>query len=368
MTVTAGDTAAVLEAVAQKPNGHERSFTVRGHTIYPDRKVAIVGFASSTRMMAPWQDESYEIWGLNSLYAFIPRWSRWFEIHPRALVDRDLPRAELQQINLRHVEWLRGQRPQEHVPPFCEVCKGSDDRAKGWHGQPYTPIYMQEHYEDIPASVAWPRAAINEWTTRMFGKEAELDYFTSTPGQMIATALYEGFGRIEVYGVDLLQTEEYAYQRPGAEYWIGLARGLGVEVLVPTGSALLKANYVYGYSEPVESAAIDPLVKFSEMKDKQLEQQIQQAAGIVNMVAGAQQCVAEVSKLLPELAVPRDQRLAAKQLADVVSFLKVKGPELAKRWDDMRIQIERMGAQRELANSYTAWMGHYGRGGKLEGM
>lgn len=369
----------VLPKAQPRPNGEEQYFEAKGgHRIYPSKKVAIVGFASSSRMMAPWQDESTEIWGLNSLYAFIPRWTRWFEIHPRELVDKDLPRAELLQLKLRHIEWLAGQRGEQHDEKTCDVCvagskEGAEEkvaRVASWHKHPFVPIYMQQHYDDIPASVKWPRDEINAWTTRMWGKDAEIDYFTSTPGQMIATALYEGYGRIEVYGVDLLQAEEYAYQRPGAEYWIGIARGMGVDVLVPKSSALLKANYVYGYSEPVESAAIDPLVKFSETKDKQLEQQIQQGAGIINMVAGAQQCLGELAKLFPDgtIMVPKDQKLAAQLLAEVVKFITVKTPEMAQRWNDMKTQLERLGAQREMTNSYTAWLDHYKRGGKLEGM
>ena len=51
-------------------------------------KVAILGTAAGYGD-APWEDESYEIWGLNTLYNLLTPWqikrcSRWFELHPNA--------------------------------------------------------------------------------------------------------------------------------------------------------------------------------------------------------------------------------------------------------------------------------------------
>src|SRR3989304_5529841 len=100
-------------------------------------KVAIVGFASSSRDMAPYGDESFEIWSLNHAYGHVPRWDRWFEIHPRAHFQRDLMRDGLAQDGARHVGWLAKE------PASAR------------------PIYCQERYDDIPASVRWPRAEIN---------------------------------------------------------------------------------------------------------------------------------------------------------------------------------------------------------------
>lgn len=311
----------------------------------PNKKCAIVGFASSSRNMAPFNDPSFEIWGLNSLYALIPRWDRWFEIHPKEHVVKDLHRAELQQIGVEHHKWLQ----QQAGPTLPD---GTPNPA-------YKPIFMQEAYPDIPASVAWPRAEINAWTTAMFGPEAELDYFTSTPGEMVVHAIFEGYGEIHLYGIDLLQDEEYAYQRPGCEYWVGVARGLGIKVVVPSSSSLLKANYVYGYSEPtVEFGATTPLVNFWKEKATQIEQLQHQAAAILNTINGARQLLDAVGK-----------RIAGGETTEqLAAYLKLESENLTKRFDTTRDELNKLGGQRELAQSAASWTGHFGRGGKLEGM
>ena len=144
------------------------------------KKVAIVGFASSSRDQAPYKDESFEIWSLNHAYSHVTRWDRWYEIHPRSHFQRDLMRDGLTQDGARHVQWL------------------AQEPAGG------RPIYCQEHYDDIPASVRWPRTEINEWFRKNGGLGPDDlplgfyadDYHTSTPSQMMAHAIWEGFEEI----------------------------------------------------------------------------------------------------------------------------------------------------------------------------
>jgi hypothetical protein len=311
-----------------------------GWKLNPDRKVAIVGFASSSRNQAPFDDTSFEIWGLNSLYAFLPRWDRWYEIHPREHIAKDLNRAELKQLGTEHVDWLKKQSgPVE--------------------GEKFRPIYMQDHYDDIPASVRWPREEINKWTTAMFGPQAELDYFTSTPGEMMAHAIFEGAGEIHLYGIDLLQSEEYAYQRPGCEYWIGIARGLGIRVYVPQASAMLKANYVYGYTEPPSTTeGMAGLVTFFNNTRAKIEQEQQKAAAFVNMTTGTKQAFEWIIQ----------QAAEGKSMKDILEFANKRLPEVNDSIKQGVDALNRMSAQVEFAGSAASWTEHYGRGGKLEGM
>lgn len=328
------------------------------YVIHPEKKVAIVGFASSSRDQAPFADESFEIWGLNSLYALIPRFTRWFEIHPIDHVKKDLKRGELLQLGLDHYTWLKGQPGPDGK---CGI-KDCDCQKEGnKHEGAWKPIYMQNHYEDIPASVPWPRQEINDWTREMFGPEAELDYFTSTPGEMVAQAVFEGYGEIQLYGIDLLQNEEYAYQRPGLEYWTGIARGLGIKVVVSPDSCLHKANYVYGYTEPpVAFNSLQPLVKFFDDKNTQMEQNQHQCAAFVNATQGARQAFDALHKKLNDGG--------AYTAADILKFCDENLADLAKKFELGQQQLMKLGAQRELAASASSWIGHYGRGGLLEGM
>ena len=227
-------------------------------TVRTDRtKVALVGFAQATYLLAPFNDPEYEIWGVNQLYRHIPRADRWFEIHHN---------------------W------NEHV------VEGTDHA--GWLARAPIPIYMKERVATIPCSLAYPLAEICGLVTaapptpsvleyvpeengvlapvdprgRGLARSAPVsmpDYFTSTIAFMLALAIHEGFGTIDLYGIDLTVGEEYDYQKPCAEFWIGLAMGRGIQVGIPQASALLKTAWRYGWeSEP------DWPIKLSEIQQR----------------------------------------------------------------------------------------------------
>jgi hypothetical protein len=169
------------------------------------KKVAIVGFASSSRDQAP-QDGSFEVWGMNSLYLNVnSRWDRWFEMHDTT----DLPGVYPETWNT-HKAWLQ--------------------KFPG-------PIYMHETMEDIPQSVKFPREELREKFD---------DYYMSTVGFMLALAIHEGFEEIHVYGVDMVGDDEYGHQKENAAFFIGFAKGAGIKVYIPPQSALLYSGEAYG--------------------------------------------------------------------------------------------------------------------------
>jgi hypothetical protein len=182
-------------------------------------KVAIVGFALSSTLAAPFDDPEYEIWAMNQLYRHIPRADRWFEIHHN---------------------W------NEHV------VDGTDH--EGWMKSFPGPIYVAHRIPGIPNTVAFPREEC-----------AKLghDYFTSSIAFMIALAIRDGFKVIELYGVDLVVGEEYSHQKPCAEFWMGLAAGRGITVGTHQNSALLKQSFCYGYESEPKS-----LVLLTEMQTR----------------------------------------------------------------------------------------------------
>lgn len=177
-------------------------------------KVAIVGFAPSWKE-APWdKPQEYEIFCLNEMYKLaneVPNFhaDRWFEIHSRSSASKATP---------EHQAFLRQ----------CPV-----------------PVYMQEHYDDIPNSVRFPKDEIIAEFQRRGYKGAA--YFTNSISWMFAFAMLEGFRTIALYGVDMANDSEYGWQRPSCEYFIGLAEGLGVEVIIPPSSDLLKCTQLYGF-------------------------------------------------------------------------------------------------------------------------
>lgn len=183
--------------------------------VHPKRKkVAIVGFATNTLHLVPWQDKDFELWGLNQGYTnFHRRPERWFEMHTP--------------------EYTADVRDPNYLP---------------WLTQCPVPIYMIEHYDEYPNSVRFPiEDAIRFAGDRRLGTGAG-DYYTSSIAFMLALAGMEGFEEVHVYGVNLAIGDEYFYEKPCAEWWVGYLQGKGVKVVIPTASSLLKQQLRYGYN------------------------------------------------------------------------------------------------------------------------
>lgn len=72
------------------------------------------------------------------------------------------------------------------------------------------------------------------------------DYFTAGLSYALALAIYQGATEIDIWGCtgDL----EYEYQRPSAEFWMGVAIGRGIPIVIRDESQLLKIDKLYGYN------------------------------------------------------------------------------------------------------------------------
>ena len=76
------------------------------------------------------------------------------------------------------------------------------------------------------------------------------DYFSNTVDYAIALAIYKGYKEIKLYGVIMAFGSEYAYQKPGVDFWCGMAKGKGVDVKVHgLRSSIMKTKdgLLYGY-------------------------------------------------------------------------------------------------------------------------
>lgn len=218
-----------------------------------EKKVALIGFADSWKQ-APWSDESIEMWALNEFWKYAPRWNRWFELHDGDALGatvRDLSEGEQK----RHLDWL----------------------AKA-HGEG-KPIYMQPQFCDgrFPNATPYPL----ETMIARFGR-----YFTSSIGYMLALAISEGYTWIGMYGIDLASDVEYPYQRPNTEYLVGLARGMGITVVVAEGSALLKSSFLYGYEKEADE---HPALKAIKVHGLALKKKHEETLAALNTLDGAMQ-------------------------------------------------------------------------------
>jgi hypothetical protein len=180
----------------------------------PKKKVAIVGF-SEHKKQAPFDDPTWEIWGLNDLHEAIPRWNRWFEMHGDAQIKDYCSRKQ--------------------GKPYLEGLAGLN-----------VPVFMQKPRAEVPLSVRYPIEQIMEF--------AGTNYFTNSISYMMAMAIMEGYEEIGVYGVDMAQNTEYDHQRPSCEYFIGFARGRGIKVHLPKTSDLCKLRWLYGFEDEQRNA------------------------------------------------------------------------------------------------------------------
>jgi hypothetical protein len=201
------------------------------------KKVAIVGTAM-TYKDAPYSDPSWELWGLNDHWNNMPRATRWFEANYEAASISPVSHMP----NITRLDWLKK----------CPI-----------------PVYMEEHYPDIPMSIRYPFDEINDWISEI--DPCGRDYFTNSVSFMIALAIYEGFDVIHLYGVDMAVGSEYEKQRPSCEFWVGIAKGRGIKFYIPEQSDLLKTMAVYGRCKKREPF----LLKLADRKKFQ-EQQVAQ--------------------------------------------------------------------------------------------
>jgi hypothetical protein len=218
------------------------------------RKVAICGFAETSYNLAPWGDPEWEIWGLNGLHKVI-KWTdnitRWFQIHPKESIF-----GEGKGGGKDHVNFLKSLK---------------------------IPVYMTQHYDEIPTSVPYPLKEICDWVS--IGREKERHpYLSNSISEMIALLQYEiimGVREVDevgIWGVDMAHASEYEYQKGSAEFYLGIFEGwrqmttmfekCGMYVCIdengehkkvrlpfpkkwwlPKESLLLYNKYIYGYEE-----------------------------------------------------------------------------------------------------------------------
>jgi hypothetical protein len=224
------------------------------------KTVAMVGLAPTSCSLAPFDDPSVEIWGLNEAHAFqqwFTRWDRWFQIHDSKSWKRYIAKR-----NIRgHYDWLKRfhygtfdsrEQPKEHTWQDKSDFYKEDDDGKHvlvddeW--RVLKPIYLQYWNSEIPNRVSYPLTEVSEAFANFRRGDGKVKYFTSTLAYMMGIALLEGFERIEIYGFELSDDIEYVKQKACAEWWIGYAMGRGIEVHTPANSQIM-FSALYGGDE-----------------------------------------------------------------------------------------------------------------------
>lgn len=155
-----------------------------------------------------------ERWGTNAVMfrrygGDFNEWTRWFDLHRPAHIQKQRPEA---------YAWYTEQ-----------------DGAR--------PIYHWEPDPAIPGSVAYPIDTVRAF----FGSDThdERDFWGSL-SWMFALAIVEGFTDIDLFWF-VVDTHCHEKQIPSVRYWIGQARGRGLNVTIHGDSSLKPNHPLYGF-------------------------------------------------------------------------------------------------------------------------
>lgn len=183
-------------------------------------KVALVGTAPSSRLLAPFDDPTWKIWGcspgnMNAL----KRFDAWFEIHSNLLWP------EHEAYGKPYIEWLKTLK----VPVYMQA---------EW---PMQDGQLTSTKEIVPNAIPIPwRELVAD-----FGE----DFFTSSFAWMMAFAMHQGAKEIALFGIDMASRDEYILQRPGFYFFRHIARQRGVKVSAPHESDIMQSPPLYALSD-----------------------------------------------------------------------------------------------------------------------
>ncbi len=264
-------------------------------------KVALVGSAPSSNLLAPFADPSWKIWACSpNNMRVLPRVDCWFELHG------DLGWPE-------YADWS---------VPYCK-----------WLNEAEFPVYAHDQ-EFIKRAIAFPKDAM----LARFG----CFFFTSTFAWMIAFAISEGAREIGLFGIDMSTDDEYAKQRQGFQHFLGEAQREGIKILAPDDSDILQPPPLYGYDRVGARAR-----KFYVRKNE-----------ISGRIDGLRRLRSEHDWARARLSGARDETLKAEIAKDASAF-----DEEAQRLEsDIKIidyHIAHLtGALDQMDYQETVWNGH----------
>lgn len=237
------------------------------------KRIAIVGTAESWKD-TPWNDPGLEIWGLNDAYTLgLPRVDRWFELHP---IDHFYFRPLAQRVvyaeDVPHGYYVR---PQGHLEKLQEMAKTipvylQKDPPKGW------PINAQRLPLEKLISAFGSRldAKLGARVFDPISANAGVDpYIASGPWFEVALAILEGADEIQIWGIHLATEQEYRDQRSNFENILGIARGMGIKVVMAEKSPVLKHGWQYAYEpKPAMHPAKEQLFRVRQEKSALISQ------------------------------------------------------------------------------------------------
>lgn len=164
---------------------------------------------------APPLSKDYDTWGMNTS-VYMRECDVGFQVHTKEAWEKSCARYK------------------HPVDVFEHSLKGAEEQN--------IPIYMLDIFPYSPkTAVRYPIEEIVE----EFGEP----YFSCSIPFMLALAIRQKYDKIDLYGCTVFVDSEYAWEKPCIEYWIGMARGRGIQVTLHEPTHVCKTHdlKIYGY-------------------------------------------------------------------------------------------------------------------------
>ena len=190
-------------------------------------RIALLGTATSSMELAPFRDPSWAIWACSpGAYPVCAknRSDAWFEPHlwkPTSPGQFGAPGTK---------PWFS---PEFHA--FLKAHKG--------------PVFMSKVHADIPSSVRIPYESLMAKYGRYFWQSTVTYMLAMAIDQLAPRAAAGERVALGLWGIDMSANEEWAYQRPSCQHFLGLAMSMGIDVVLPEESDLMRPPTMYGIGE-----------------------------------------------------------------------------------------------------------------------
>jgi hypothetical protein len=254
------------------------------------RKIAIVARHPKSRYLAPFDDESFEIWTMSPFqngdtFTDLPRWDLFFEIHDKAHLDREVPGAW---------EWL----------------------------------------ESRGNKVVWRDTLSREVLLQKSEGVSGRKYLTCTPAFCLAYAAHapDKIDEVHLYGCDMATDGEYAFERPCVEFWLGVLVGRGVKVVLPDECDLCNSPQLYGFDDAT------PYMRNILARGKELEERI----------ANAELELEQKRTMLSAAAAIRGELDVIREADDADEYMRGRAAELERGLRELQQEVNAKEAEKHM--------------------
>ena len=166
------------------------------------KKLAIVGAGKTTRHTAPFDDVSFDIWGIHkhANADWMKRCDAVIEVHSEHKIKISTSPGV---PNDEYLEWL-----------YTTDTLIYTVHLSGFEN--FKPYPLEEIKRDLLGYISI--------------MDREINIFNSSVDYALALGIYQGYKEMEIYGMPMRSGKEYTHQRPGFAFWVGLAVGRGVKI------------------------------------------------------------------------------------------------------------------------------------------